>query len=139
MARTYHPDKVTESEKSTANENFNIVHQAYVVLSNAELRNQYDNGSDVLFAKATVAAKWERFIKPITKNDIENARNKYQNSKQEKDDILREYKIGKGSMTHMLNNLPFMRREDEQRVIGIINDLINEKLAEKFKIKKIPK
>lgn len=139
MARIFHPDKVTEAEKSNANEKFNIVHQAYLILSDAEKRSQYDAGSDLLFAKATVAAQWEHFIKPMTNNDINDARKKYQNSEDEKNDILREYKLGKGSMIHMLNNLPFMRIEDEQRVLGIIDEMVVAGLVEKMKIKKIPK
>lgn len=139
MARIFHPDKATEDEKSNANEKFNIVHQAYLILSDPEKRSQYDAGSDLLFAKATVAAQWEHFIKPMTSNDITDACEKYQNSEIEKNDILREYKAGKGSMIHMLNNLPFMRFEDEERVLKIINDMIKVGLVEKIKIKKIPK
>lgn len=110
-----------------------------MVLSDIEKRSKYDAGSDLLFAKATVAAQWEHFIKPMTNNDISHAQRKYQNSEQEKNYILREYKIGKGSMVHMMNNLPFMRIEDEQRVICIINEMINDGLVEKLKIKKISK
>lgn len=139
LARIFHPDKATEGEKSKANQKFTIIHQAYLILSDAEKRSQYDDGRDLLFAKATVAAQWEHFIKPITNNDVNDARKKYQKSEQERNDILREYKVGRGSMTHMLNNLPFMRMVDEERVIGIINDMVNAGIIEKFKIKKIPK
>lgn len=122
-----------------ANEKFNIVHQAYIILSDTDKRNQYDAGSDMLFARATVSAQWERFIKPMNNNDIINAREEYQNSEQEKNDILREYKNGKGSMIHILNHLPFMRSEDQNRVIAVINDMVTAGSVEKFKIKKIPK
>lgn len=135
----YHPDKVAEADKSNANEKFNIVHQAYLILSDAEKRIQYDAKPDLLFAKTTIAAQWEFFVRPMTSTDIDDARQKYQNSENEKNDIVREYNLGKGSMIHMMNNLPFMRIEDEQRVLGIINELVNDGLIEKMKIKKIPK
>lgn len=130
---------MVESEKTNANDKFNIVHQAYMILSDSEKRSQYDNGSDLLFAKATVAAQWEIFIKPITNDDIDKAREKYQNSEQENTDIRRKYRNGKRSMIHMFNNLPFMRIEDESRIIGVINKMVSDGLVEKFKIKKISK
>lgn len=139
MARIFHPDKATDGEKSKANQKFNIIHQAYLILSDTEKRSQYDAGSSLLFAKATVAAQWEHFIKPMTNNDVTDACKKYQNSENERKDIQREYIAGKGSMTHMLNNLPFMRIEDVERVLGVINDMVKAGIIEKFKIKKIPK
>lgn len=139
MARIYHPDKVTEADKSNANEKFNILHQAYLILSDAEKRIQYDATPDLLFAKATVAAQWEFFVRPMTGTDIDDARKKYQNSENEKYDIIREFKLGKGSMIHMMNNLPFMRYEDEPRILAIINELVNDGFIEKMKIRKLPK
>lgn len=140
LAKRYHPDKVTEAERSHANEKFNLIHQAYKILSDTEKRAQYDAGSSVLFANATVSAQWEYFINPFTDNDVSIARHKYQNSESERRDILHEYKLGNGSMTHMLHNIPFMRVEDEQRIIDIINDMISDgTIKEKLKIKRIPK
>lgn len=140
LAKLHHPDKASEDEKSTANEKFSIIHQSYTVLSNIEKRAQYDAGSNVVFANATVFAQWEYFIKPINDNDIDNARKKYQNSEKERLDILQEYKRGNGSMIHILNNIPFMRIEDEQRIKGIITAMMNNGIIkEKIKIKKIHK
>lgn len=42
-------------------------------------------------------------------------------------------------MIHMLNNLPFMRIEDEPRIIDIIKKLISEGKFQDQKIKKISK
>lgn len=110
-----------------------------MILSDTTKRIQYDAGSDLLFAKATISAQWEHFVKPMKSSDIDNARNKYQNSNEEECDILREYQVGNGSMTHMLNNIPFMRIEDEARIIGIINEMVKMGRVNKLKIKKIAK
>lgn len=140
LAKLHHPDKASEDEKLTANEKFSIIHQAYSLLSDTERRAQYDAGSNVVFANATVFAQWEYFIKPISDNDYDNARKKYQNSEKERLDILREYKRGNGSMIHMLNNIPFMRIEEEKRIIGVITAMMNDgTIKEKLKIKKIQK
>ena len=60
---------------------------------------------------------------PVTDNENDNARMKYQNSIEEERDIEREFISGKGSMTHMLNCLPFMRIKDEERIIAIIKKI----------------
>lgn len=110
-----------------------------MILSDTAKRNEYDAGSDLLFARATATAQWVHFVKPLNNNDVDNARKKYQNSNEEKYDILREYHAGNGSMTHLLNNVPFMRIEDEPRIICIINELVKMGRAKKMKIKKISK
>lgn len=53
MALINHPDRVTDDDKENAKEKFSIIHQAYVVLSDSNKKQQYDNGCDVLFANAT--------------------------------------------------------------------------------------
>lgn len=69
--------------------------------------------------------------------DIDNARSTYQNSTKEQRDIEREFCTGKGSMTHILNNFPFMRIEDEPRV-NLLKKFIADVIPA-HKIKKFPK
>lgn len=77
-----------------------------------------------------MAARWENFMKPVDSIAIEKAKNRYQNSNAEKKDISREFVIGKGSLTHVLNNIPFMCVEDvvlkslrnARDVTGVTND-----------------
>lgn len=87
----------------------------------------------------TIAAKWEQHLKAVTNKDIEEASKRYKNSAAEEEDIIRELTFGNGSMTHLLNSLPFMRAEDESRLLIIIKALKQEgKIPEAMKIKKIP-
>lgn len=139
LARTYHPDRVASSEKEVAKEKFNIIHNAYSILSDATKKKLYDEGSNVLFTKVTMAAKWENFLKPVVCNDVDTARNEYQGSLLEKEDIIREFLAGNGSLTHMMNNIPFMRIEDENRIIEIVKDLMDKKKLAKMSIKKLRK
>lgn len=139
LARRYHPDRVEVNEKANASKRFNIVHQAYLILSNTEKKNKYDEGCEVFFFKATVTARWEYYLKPVTMNDMNNARETYKGSTMEKEDIAKAFKDGNGSLTFVLNNIPFMRLEDESRVIGIINEMISDGLVPKIRIKKMRK
>lgn len=139
LAKIYHPDRVASHEKEVAKEKFNIIHNAYSILSDATKKKQYDSGSDVLFTRATVAAMWENYLKPLDNSEIDYARKKYQGSASERKDVIHEFVAGKGSMTHLLNNIPFMRVEDENRIIELIRDLIENGSVLKIPIKKIKK
>lgn len=139
LARLYHPDRVKDHEKDEAKEKFNIIHNAYSILSDPTKKKHYDNGSTVIFCKATISAKWENFLKELDENDVENARQNYQGSAKERDDLIREVIAGKGSLTHLMNNIPFMRLEDEPRIIEIIRDLIDCNEIPKMSIKRLKK
>lgn len=135
LARLYHPDRVEDNEKD--DEKFNIIHNAYTILSDSAKKDLYDKGSSVLFTKVTVATQWENFLKEIDQTDICNAREKYQGSMAEKNDIQREVLKGNRSLTHLLNNIPFMRIEDQARITGIVKALIENGDIPKITIKKI--
>lgn len=137
LALQYHPDRVASNEKEEAKEKFNIIHNAYSILTDASKKKLYDNGCNVLFTKATIAAHWEKHLKPVKSDDIYCARRTYQGSILERNDIIREIVVGKGSMVYLLNHLPFMRREDENRIIEITRDLMDKGVIPKMSIRKI--
>lgn len=138
LARIHHPDRVSDTERAVAKEKFHILHRAYSILVDPETKKLYDAGaSHTLFAKSTVATKWEQYIRTINSIDIDNARNNYQGSDAEKKNVLREIVIGKGSMTHLFNTVPFMRYEDEQRITEIIKNSIESGEIPKIPIRKM--
>lgn len=140
LALIFHPDRVDDMQKTAAKEKFTIIQQAYSILVNAESRRMYDNGdTNILFRKPTIVGKWEEYVKVISLSDIENARRNYQGSSREEDDIVREIRIGKGSITHLFNNIPFMRYEDEPRIIEIIKRCMEAGKIPKTIIRKICK
>lgn len=139
MALKYHPDRVAVEQKEDASTKFNIIHNAYSILSDSGKKKMYDEGNDVLFSKTTIAAQWEHYLKPINNNDIDSARRIYQGSDNEDLDLIREFKNGNGSMTHLLHTIPFFRIEDENRIIESIHNLISLGKIPKLPIKKLAK
>lgn len=139
LARTFHPDRAAADEKLTACEKFNIVHNAYSILSDPIKKQSYDAGSNVLFASITIAARWENYLKPIDVDAIEAARSKYRGSKEEELDLIREFKNGNGSLTYLLNTIPFMRIEDEARIVDLLRDLMAKGKIAKSTIKRLRK
>lgn len=96
-------------------------------------------GSNVLFATATISAEWEQHINPISKGDVMEASNSYKGSTAEKCAILREIIASNGSIVQLLNSIPFMRREDEPRIIEIIREAMANEEIPRIAIKKLPK
>lgn len=139
LAKIHHPDRVPESERLIANEKFNIICQAYTVLSNPETKRVYDTDKNIKISKATIVCDWTKYIKTVDRTVFEDKKMSYQGSLSEKEDILREIISGNGSMTHLYNVIPFMRYEDEVRIIDIIRSAIQAGEIQKIAIKKIPK
>lgn len=138
LALVYHPDRAIDTEKETAKEKFNILHQAYSVLVNSSTRKIYDDGDQrILFANSNASLKWDSFIKPISDSEIETQRKQYQGSTLEENDIIREIIAGKGSITHLLNTIPYMRVEDEERVTDIVKCCMVVGKVPKMSIRKI--
>lgn len=138
MARIYHPDRVDESEKENAKNKFNILHRAYSILTNADTKSRYDAGDfRVLNDKIAPIEKWDHYIRIVDSSDIECARRRYQDSSREEGDILREFVHGNGSMTHLMNTIPFMRLEDEPRIIHFVKRSIGLGKIPKIPIRKI--
>lgn len=75
----------------------------------------------------------------MTTPDIERARQAYQGSERETSDLIREFEIGKGSMNHLFNTIPFFRYEDENRIIESLQELMSLGKISKMPIKKLPK
>lgn len=142
MARIYHPDRVPEAEKPIANESFKMIYRAYAILSNPESKKVYDFDKKCLYDlqnSTVLECGWTKFIKTVDSNDFEIKKREYQNSTAEKSDILRELANGNGSMTHLFNTIPFMRYEDEDRIVDIINTAMKTGEMKKISIKKIRK
>lgn len=137
LALLCHPDRVSDEKKSEANEKFAIIHQAYTILSDAEKKKEYDDGFDVFITRAVVSAQWESHLKIVEPDDFVRARKRYQNSEDEKTDIIHEIVRGNGSLTHLLHNVPFMRAEDENRIKKLIEQLILDGKLPKMKLKRI--
>lgn len=110
-----------------------------MLLTNDEARSRYDKGEEnVIFSKKTRSSQWEQHLKTISDDDFGKAAQEYKNSAKETEDIIREVVIGKGSLKHLLNCIPFMRIEDQPRILKVIEELMKQgKIPSNIKIKKI--
>lgn len=139
LARTFHPDRADEDAANSSSK-FSIIHKAYTILSNSESKFLYDQGkTQSQFSQPTVSARWEQNMKTVRSETVEKVRDDYKNSAAEEENIIKEIIRGKGSLTHLLNHLPFMRVEDEDRIIQIVKRLTDSgKIPKTIKLKKIP-
>lgn len=71
--------------------------------------------------------------------DIIEASNAFKGSCEEKSAILKEIVIGNGSIIHVFNSVPFTRKQDESRIIEIIQKAIENNEIPHIRIKKLRK
>lgn len=132
LARIYHPDRMKHTVPEDAQEKFNELRNAYCILSNPDTKLRYDGGERDNFKGPTNTQKWEQYMRIVDASEVEYARQNYQESA-----IIREFVHGKGSITHIFNTVPFMRLEDEGRIIQIIKHCIELGKLPKMIIKKM--
>lgn len=82
---------------------------------------------------------WTIYLISFDGRKLQNASKIYKGSAEERCDVLKEFVAGNGSMVHILNNIPFTRKEDEARIIGLIKDAMEKKEIQRIPIKKLPK
>lgn len=137
LSRIYHPDKVDDTLKAAASAKFKGIHHAYTILVNPDTKILYDAGDMRVLSVQPSVGKWEHYIRTVLSNDIACARKKYQDSFAEENDDIREFIMGKGSITHLLNVIPFMRFEDQSRIIEIIKQCMQSGKIPKTSIRKM--
>lgn len=121
-------------------ERFSILSRVYSALSDVETKARYDSTGEVDQLISSKQLVQMRNLKPITDDCIEDAKSKYAGTDQEKQDIANLInEAGSCSMTNLLNNIPFMRVEDEPRITASVKLLISEKKVQKCAIRKLRK
>lgn len=127
----YHPDKNKTDPDATSK--FINISRAYKILSNKQSRIIYDEtgeyddeeGKD----KINIHTSINDFRKKISIKDIANYNNKYKNSKEEEEDLMKFYIQQKGNITNILDTIPYSTNKDIKRYIKIYEKL--------FKLKKL--
>lgn len=64
---------------------------------------------------------FKNLFKPITESDIDNYRKEYVGSELERSDLKKAYMNGGGCINYMMEHVPFMGVEDEERFHEIIS------------------
>lgn len=118
MSKIMHPDRAPPDEREEANEKFKTLKDAYQILMDSEKRTQYDETGVVMnedFAHSTYIVSDAQMAKCI--------RN-YAGSEHERQDIRNAYVEGRGNITHVMKNVPFVLATDKPRIMQIVNGTI---------------
>ncbi|KIR67948.1 hypothetical protein I312_104800 [Cryptococcus bacillisporus CA1280] len=134
LALQFHPDKHSskpESEREKLSKQFQRVGFAYAVLSDEGRRKRYDETgrTDERFAGAEEMgwdAYFEGLYKRVDRKILDEDKQKYQGSGEEKGDIISAYNSASGSLPDILSYIPHSSHLDEPRFITLINSLITD-------------
>jgi DnaJ family protein C protein 9 len=138
MSLRHHPDKVTGDHdvKKESTEKFQVLSRIYSILANEEKKTLYDetgmiDGEDDENLFSSDIKDWEQYwrqmFKKISKEDIDGFFKNYQNSGEERADLLGLYEKHKGDIDLILEEM-FSEDivQDEERFRQIINDAIEK-------------
>lgn len=123
-----HPDKGGDEES------FRQVSFAYSILSDESRRKQYDETGRLDFRKdAAIADLFSQMVRvEITEDMIEEDKNAYQHSEEERKDVYKSYKKYKGDFDLVFENIIHSTDEDIDRLIEIIKEGIKSGELPKF-------
>ncbi|WWC71373.1 uncharacterized protein I206_105328 [Kwoniella pini CBS 10737] len=134
LALQYHPDKhqsKSENDKEELSKKFQKIGFAYSVLSDEKSKKRYDltgKTSDKFEGIQDGEGGWEGYFeslfKRVDRKILDEDKERYQGSEEEKSDIISSYNSTKGSFDSILNYIPHSTYQDEERLKNIINDLI---------------
>eukprot|EP00123_Amoebidium_parasiticum_P001071 comp12068_c0_seq1/m.6787 comp12068_c0_seq1/g.6787 ORF comp12068_c0_seq1/g.6787 comp12068_c0_seq1/m.6787 type:complete len:262 (-) comp12068_c0_seq1:227-1012(-) len=128
-----HPDRVKEEEKEQcvqATLRFQLLGKVYGVLGDDERRKVYDEtgdtGDDDLQQERDWAAYWRLLFKNVTVQNIKDFKKKYQNSEDEKKDLMQAYNDHNGDMGAILEHVMCAEAEDEPRLRAILQECLDK-------------
>lgn len=138
-ALKHHPDKVPADQREGADSRFKEIAFAYGILSDEKKRKLYDStgrtdgeGSDIDWSEFMAA----QYKVAINEDVIANVKKEYVGSEEERDDVLRAYRKGKGSWTTIFEEVMLsvmLDTGDEERFRGYIDAAISSGEVRAFK------
>ncbi|KAI9209216.1 uncharacterized protein BJ171DRAFT_485771 [Polychytrium aggregatum] len=143
LALTHHPDKARPGDaqaEEEVKERFQEISKWYGILSDPVKRKRYDATgiiSDKDFNLEDVA-DWDAYFRnlwggKVTEEAIDEFAAKYKGSSEEQADIIKAYTKCKGDMNSILNEVPLISVDDEERVEQLLRELIDTKEIKEFK------
>ncbi|XP_069720039.1 dnaJ homolog subfamily C member 9 [Phaenicophaeus curvirostris] len=126
-----HPDRAPPRPREEATRRFQLLSQAYAVLSDAEQRAVYDEQGAVDEAGAALRGQrdwgeyWRLLFKKITVKDIEDFEKSYKDSEEELADIKAAYVDFEGDMDRIMESVLCADYTDEPRIRKIIQKAID--------------
>ncbi|WEJ96537.1 hypothetical protein PSN45_004076 [Yamadazyma tenuis] len=135
LSLKYHPDKLRQQQISNnngddTNDLFPKIQFAYSVLSDHNRRQRYDaTGSLAELEEGEDSFDWKEYFnslnEKITVEMIEEDRLKYQNSEEERSDILQNILFYEGDFLKLFEVIPHLEfdEREEERVFVIVEEL----------------
>ncbi|KAL8827807.1 MAG: hypothetical protein Q9191_002964 [Dirinaria sp. TL-2023a] len=129
LALKHHPDKVASKDRSAAHTKFQEIALAYAVLSDEARRARYDttgSTSESLSDDFNWASFFKaQFAETVTVEKLDQLKDNYQGSDEEKRDILDAYKKYKGNLNKVFSEIMLSNvLDDEARFREIIDGAI---------------
>jgi DnaJ family protein C protein 9 len=136
---TFEPDKSQETDKTAANKKFQEIAFAYAILSDDKRRKRYDlTGSTSETMDGDDDFDWlqfyrQQFAELVTKEKIQETRNAYKGSAEERRDLLNTYTKFRGRFNAiyqcvMLSDI----LDDDDRFIQIIDEEIEKGTVQSY-------
>lgn len=138
-ALKHHPDKVPAEQREEADAKFKEIAFAYSILGDEKKRKLYDStgrtdgeGSD--FDWKDFMAK--QYKTAINEEVLANVRKDYVGTEEERDDVIKAYKKGKGNWSTIFAEVMFsvmLDPEDEKKFRGYIDEAIRQGEVKEYK------
>lgn len=131
LSLKYHPDKIQQQKTDEAKDRFPQIQFAYSILSDPAKRTRYDTTGS-LGGDATLddGFNWKEYFQSmtdkITIDMIEEDRAKYQESAEEKQDILNNFLYYEGDFLRLFEVIPHLEFDEaaESRVFTIVDEAV---------------
>ncbi|KAK6461877.1 DnaJ domain-containing protein [Scheffersomyces coipomensis] len=128
----YHPDKLQQQQQTVDPHQFPKIQFAYSILSDSNKRQRYDRTGSLHDFDDDEGGdfNWQEYFdsinEKITIEMIVEDKLKYQNSEEEKDDIITNFIYYEGDFLKLFELIPHLEfsESEEQRVFAIIEDEI---------------
>jgi len=138
MSLKVHPDKSTEDNLAENTQKFQVLSKIHKILSDKGSREAYLEHGDVdeegfINENVEWVEYWRNLYPKVTIQNIEKYKKKYQNSEEEKNDLLDAYKKSKGDMDKIMDEIPCSTIDDEPRFREFLQNSIDEGKIKAYK------
>ncbi|RIA84074.1 DnaJ domain-containing protein [Glomus cerebriforme] len=144
LALQYHPDKQISStleEQEERTKKFQSLGFAYSILSDPKKRAKYDRTGetdDLPGIEDLGKDAWDAFFKElwsgvVNAKSIEEFKEKYQGTEEERKDLIEAYNNFKGDMDKIMASVPGSNADDEPRFREILKEAIKSKEIRSYK------
>eukprot|EP01112_Ceratiomyxa_fruticulosa_P016854 TRINITY_DN5147_c0_g1_i1.p1 TRINITY_DN5147_c0_g1~~TRINITY_DN5147_c0_g1_i1.p1 ORF type:complete len:340 (+),score=113.41 TRINITY_DN5147_c0_g1_i1:263-1282(+) len=129
-AREVHPDRNPGDPQATSR--FQYLGKVYGILNDPEKRKIYDETGDAseeglpLRGDINWDLYWRALYQKVDMEDVKAFEQKYKNSEEEKNDIIKYYKQLDGDLKQIMDHVILSTWDDVERYVNIIKDIIKE-------------